>query len=179
MSYSKQRNSPQFFAICKSIIGIILIGNSLFAFSATKNVEAQVEFVAPVAITENNGLQFGMVSTELANLETILIATDNSVTDTNGRVVGGTQLAAKLTVNATSAKSINIVVNNINGNNGYGLDSFQCSYNGGAAKTCDGAGTNETAAGTATLEIGARLVGDGNTTEGIYNGSFDVLIAYN
>ena len=179
MLTQNQSNSPHFFAICKTLLGILLLSQSYFAISATKNVEAQVEFVAPVEITENNGLQFGMVSTELANLETIFIATDNTVTDTNGRVVGGTQLAAKLTVNATSAKSINIVVNNINGNNGYGLDSFQCSYNGGVAKACDGAGTNETAAGTATLEIGARLVGDGNTNAGIYNGSFDVLIAYN
>ena len=163
----------------RAVFGVALLLASHYAFSASQNIEAKVEFVAPVEIVENNGLQFGMISTELANSETIVIGTDNAVTDANGRVVGGTQLAAKLTVNATASKSINIVVNNISGNNGYGLDSFQCSYNGGAVKTCDGAGTNETAAGTATLEIGARLVGDGNTNEGTYNGSFDVLIAYN
>lgn len=167
------------YAITRGLLATSLLALANYAFPASQNVEAQVEFVAPVEIVETNGLQFGMISTDLANLETITIGTDSTVTDSNGRVVGGTQMAAKLTVNATASKSINIVVSNINGNNGYGLDSFQCSYNGGAAKACDGAGTNETATGTATLEIGARLVGDGNTSTGVYNGSFDVLIAYN
>ncbi len=160
-----------------ALFSLLIISN--FTFAASKNIEAQVEFVAPVELVENNGLQFGMISTELSNMETVIIGTDNAVTDSNGRVVGGTQLAAKLTVSATSSKSINIVVNNVAANSGYSLDSFQCSYNGGATKVCDGAGTNEVAANSATLEIGARLVGDGNSNTGIYNGSFDVLIAYN
>lgn len=175
----KQTNPEPKFAICKSFFIFCFLFFAHAVNAETKNIETQVEFVAPVEITETNGLQFGMISTELANLETIIIGTDSTVTDSNGRVLGGTQLAAKLTVAATVSKSINIVVNNIVGNNGYGLDSFQCSYNGGVAKTCDGAGTNEVAAGTATLEIGARLVGNGSTTAGIYNGSFDVLVAYN
>ncbi len=47
-----------------------------------------------VAIAENNALQFGLLDAGLANLETVIIATDDSVTDAASNVIGGSQAAA-------------------------------------------------------------------------------------
>ena len=164
----------------KSIFNIrnLVIAASVFAVSqthaATENVNAEVTFVSPVSIVENNPLQFGLLDAGLANAETVVIATDDSVTDAASNVLGGAQAAADLTVAATAGQSINISISSIVNGTGYALGSFTCNYDGNGSGACGA----ETSVASATLEIGATLTGDGNAVAGAANGSFDVVIDY-
>ena len=155
-----------------AIAASVLLASNTFA--ATENVNAEVQFVSPVSITENNPLQFGLLDAGLANLETVVIATDDSVTDSASNVLGGTQAAADLTVSATAGQSINISISSIVNGTGYALGSFTCDYNGNGSGACGA----ETSVASGTLEIGATLTGDGLAVAGTANGSFDVVVDY-
>lgn len=145
-----------------------------------ENVAAEVTFVDPITITENNALQFGLVSTALANLETISVGTDGATTDVSGRLVNTSQAASDLTVGATAATALTVVVDTIVNGQGYALGAFLCDYNAGAsAGACDGAGLSvATSIASATLLIGATITGDGLDVAGAANGSFNVTVSY-
>ena len=155
-----------------AVAASVLVASQTFA--ATENVTAEVQFVSPVAIVENNALQFGLLDAGLANAETVVIATDGSVTDAASNVLGGTQAAADLTVTATAGQSINISISSIVNGTGYALGSFTCDYDGNGSGACGSA----TSVASATLNIGATLTGDGTAVAGTANGSFDVVIDY-
>jgi len=166
-----------------AIVGCALAGLA-FAGSANaanpESVVAEVEFVAPVTITENNPLQFGLLDVNMINLESIVISPNSAVADPASRVLGGTQAAANLTVSATEAEAITILVDNIASNTGYSLSGFTCNYNppAGADAACDGAGYSETSVASATMTVGATLTGNGLAGPGVFNGSFDVTVTY-
>ena len=143
-------------------------------------VVAEVEFVAPITITEINPLQFGLVDVNMGNGETIVIAPGGGITDAASNLLNAAQAAAALTVTATGGELISILVDNVTSGTGYALSAFQCAYDIGAAAGCDGVALNTTAAasGSASLTIGATLTGDGLATTGPANGSFDVTVAY-
>lgn len=157
----------------------MLVAGSVYAANP-EPVTVEVEFVAPVTITETNALQYGLLDVTMANLETVVIAPGGGVTDAAGNILGGTQAPATFTVTATGSQAIDILVDNIVANTGYSLGGFNCIYDGGASTGCDGGGysTTSAAAGSATLEVGATLTGDGAAAAGAQNGSFDVTISY-
>lgn len=162
-----------------ALAGLITAAGALQANAANpESVTAEVEFVAPITITENNALQYGLLDVNMANAETVVVGTDDSVTDAGSNVLGGTQAAADLTVAATAAQSITILVDNVSSGSGYALGTFLCSYDGGADTACDGGGMSATSVASAVLEIGATLTGDGTATVGAANGSFDVTVSY-
>ncbi len=148
------------------------------AQAAVENVTAEAEFVAPVTIVENNALQFGLLDVNMANLETIVIGTDDAVTDAGSNVLGGSQAAADLTVTATAGHTITILVDTVVNGSGYALATFLCSYNGGADSACDGGGYTVTSVASGIIEIGATMTGDGLATAGAANGSFNLTINY-
>lgn len=160
-----------------SAAALLLVTTSGFAANP-EPVTAEVEFVDPITVTEVNALQFGMLDKNLADLETVVIAPDGTVTDAGGNVQGGTQAAADLTVTSTASQSISILVDNIVNGTGYALSSFMCTYNGGTSTACDGAGMSATSVASATLLVGATLTGDGLAAAGAANGSFDVTVTY-
>ena len=164
-----------------AILGSTLVGLMLAADAAAENPEpvtVEVTFVDPITITEVSALQYGLLDQLLAGAETVVIAPDSSLTDLSGRVVGGTQAAADLTVTATELTTINILVDNIVNGTGYTLATFMCDYNTGADTACDGAGFNVTSIASATLRVGVTLTGDGLAVAGEANGSFDVTVSY-
>ncbi|MEX2495459.1 MAG: DUF4402 domain-containing protein [Woeseia sp.] len=159
-------------------VGSLLIMSNAGAANP-ESVTAEVEFVDPITITEVNALQFGLLDQNLADLETVVIGTNSAVTDAAGRVQGGTQSAANLTVGATDAQAITILVDNVSNGTGYALSAFKCDYNTAASSgACDGSGLSATSGATATLLIGATLTGDGLAAIGAANGSFDVTVTY-
>jgi hypothetical protein len=162
-------------------VGCAVAGLLSFSSAYAANpepVDVEVEFVAPVTITETNALQFGLLDVNMANLDAIQITPAGGVTDTGGNIVGGAQAAANLTVTATNAQPITIAVGAITANTGYSLAGFTCNYGGGADTACAGAGYSETSAASTTLLIGATLTGDGAAVAGVQNGSFDVTVSY-
>ncbi len=146
--------------------------------AAVENIVAEAEFVAPVTIVENNALQFGLLDVNMANLETIVIGTDDAVTDAGSNVLGGSQAAADLTVTATTGHTITILVDTVVSGSGYALATFLCSYDGGADTACDGGGYTVTSVASAIIEVGATMTGDGTSTVGAANGSFNLTINY-
>lgn len=142
-------------------------------------VTVTMSFIDPITITEVNPLQFGSLDVNMANNDTIIIAPDGSVTDTQGNVIGGTQAAAQLTVTASASMAITILVDNVSSANGYSLGTWMCNYDSaGTDSACDGSGYSETAVTSATLLIGATLTGNGTASAGPDNSTFDVTITY-
>ena len=141
---------------------------------------AEVEFVDLITVTEVNPLQFGLLDQALASPETVIISPDAppTVTDGAGRVLGGTQAAADLTITATLGQTLSIQVSNIVNGTGYALGSFMCSYNDGTNTACQAAPHTPTSIASATLLIGATLTGDDAAVPGVANGSFDVTVTY-
>ena len=169
----------------KSFLAIAVCAFAGFLFAGSANalnpepVVAEVEWVAPVTITETNALQFGLLDVNMLNAQTVVINTDSSYLDANLNVAGGAQAAAALTVGAEAGRQINILVDLIVPNTGYTLINFVCNYDTvGPDTACSGASYLETAVASATLLVGATLTGDGAALAGVQNGSFNVTVTY-
>jgi len=165
----------------------VILGSTLIAMMFATGVDAanpepvvaEVEFIDPITITETNALQYGLVDVGFTGAETIVIGTNDALTDAAGRVINpGAIAAADFTVTATTAQAITILVDNTSGGVGYTIASFICNYDGGTDTACDGAGYGETSVASATLSIGATISANGSAVVGVDNGSFDVTITY-
>ena len=144
-----------------------------------ESVTVTMSFIDPVTITEVDPLRFGLLDVAMASNDTIIIAPDSSVTDSQSNIVGGIQGAANLTVTAEASMAITILVDNVSGANGYSLGTWMCNYNSaGSDSACDGSGYSETSAASATLLIGATLTGNGSASAGPDDSSFDVTVTY-
>ncbi len=157
---------------------LFVLGAAQFASAAVENVPAEVEFVVPVSIVENNALQFGLLDVAFANLETIIIGTDDFLTDAGSNVLGGAQAAADLTVTASAGQTITILVDTVVNGTGDALATFLCSYDNGADTACDGAGYTATSVASGVIEVGATMTGDGLAVAGNADGSFNITINY-
>lgn len=166
-----------------AVAGSALLGLSIATVARAANPEpvvVEVEWVAAITIAETNALQFGLLDVAMADTETVVIATDNTVTDANSNVTGGTQAAATFNTTAAPSKGINILVDNIGNGTYYTLGSFTCDYNGGSSGACDGGGLNETSvSGSIQVRVGATLTKNATpAVAGADNGSFDLTITY-
>lgn len=170
--------SFEFSPFAKALVAAGCLSASL-AYAATENVGANVTFVAAIALTEVNALDFGLLDSTMADTNTVGIAIDDTVTDTLTRVVGGTQQAAEVTIAATAAVLVDIVINNISPGTHYTLGGFVCGYNGGASTVCDSS-MQVTSVASAPLLIGATMTRNAVAmTPGADNGTFDVDVTYN
>jgi Domain of unknown function (DUF4402) len=146
-----------------------------------EEVAVEVEFVAPITITEQESMRFGLLDVGLTNGAQLALATDDSVSGATIFLLNNAQGAADLTVTATAGAAMNILVDGISPGTGYTLGSFVCDYDaGGTVGPCDaGAGLNvASAAASATLLIGATLTGTGLAVVGDQSGTFDVTVVY-
>ena len=166
---------------------LIVFGSSLLGLmpgpvvdaANPESVTVDMTFLDPITITENESLRFGLLDVNMANLETVVIAPNDSLTDAGGNVLGGTQAAAELTVTATASQSITILVDNVSTATGYALETWICHYDtAGPDSACDGSGYTETSVGSAILTIGATLKGNGAAVAGADNSTFDVTVTY-
>ncbi len=163
-----------------AILGSALMGLMLanVSYATLEVVTAEVTFAGAISFTPVNQLQYGVID-EALNLETIIIATDDGVTGTGlSLIIGGTRLAADLTITATAGPTLSILVNNILPGAGYTLTAFICKYAAEADTACDVGGYTATAVAGGTLKIGATLTGDGSATAGNRDGTFDVTVTY-
>jgi hypothetical protein len=158
-------------------LAIVLVAPT--AGAAVESINANVEFVSPITLTEVNALGFGLLDVNLAAAQTIIISPTDVVTGTGvARIVGGVREAAEATVAATASQPITIIVGNFVDGVGYALSAPLCAYDGGAATACGGAGMSATSAASAALLVGATLTGNGSAAVGVDNGSFDVTVSY-
>ena len=163
-----------------AILGSALMGTMLAtaSYAATEPVVAQVTFADPIAITENNALQYGIID-HVLNLEVITIAPDSTLSGSGvPLILGGTQAAANLTIDAEALQVLSIQVGTIVDGTGYALSAFTCKYNGGGDSPCQAAPHTPTAVASALLLIGATLTGDNAAVPGAADGSFIVTVTY-
>ncbi len=165
-----------------AIAGSALVG-LIFATGAIaanpEPVPVEVEWVAPVVISTGNALQFGMLDINMIAAETVTINTDNTYGEsTANTVVGGTQLAATLTITVADLTAITIIADNHQGAADYTLDTWVCSYDGGADTDCDVAYDLTSSGASADVKIGATLHALGSAGAGDDDSTFDVTVTY-
>ena len=166
-----------------AILGSALIGLMLATGANAANPEpvtTEVEFVAPITITAVSALKFGLLDVTMAASDTITIATDDTVTDPQTNVVGGTQAAASMTITSLGTTGITITADSPSNGTYWTLGTFMCDYDAAGSGTACGSGYNVTspAGGIATLLVGAMLTGVGGAVAAPDNGSFDVTVVY-
>jgi hypothetical protein len=164
--------------LCVAVVAIVLLLPAAYAVANPETTPVRVTFVDPIAINEVNGLEFGFIDQNLANLESVIIAPDSTVSDPAERVEGGPQAAASLIVSATPGRAIIIVVDTVVSGAGYSLADFRCNYDAGSDTACDGAGYATTSVASGNLLVGVTLTGDGTAVVGAAAGSFDVTVTY-
>ena len=169
------------FRFMKKLLGLSLVALMLpvsHALAATQSMTASAEFVTPVSLSSAVNLRFGLLDVGFAGIETIVIAPGGTVTDAASRVVGGTQGQGSVTVTATAAQTITILVDNVGTATGYTLATWKCSYNSGTDTVCDGGGMTATSVASATLNIGATMTRKATPIVGTDNSTFDVTVLY-
>ena len=176
MSEPRETGNGRILCVTVALVGLALPARLPAANPET--IAVQVTFVAPIAISEANALQFGSLDQNLADLESVTVAPDSTVTDSADRVEGGPQSAASLTVTATPGQAITIHIDAIVSGAGYALTDFRCNYNAGTDAICNGAGYSGTSVASGSLLVGATLTGDGTAVAGAADGSFDVTVTY-
>jgi hypothetical protein len=167
------------------IAGSALMGLTLTMSASAANPEqvpVEVEWVAPVAIAEDNPLQFGMLDIATAAGQTVTINTDDSYSElTANTVVGGTQAAAEITITVPDGTGISILVDNVAAATFYTLGTWMCSYAGAVAVACDSAypivSSGSSSSGD-TVEIGATLTTVGGASVSVDDTTFDVTVIY-
>ena len=164
-----------------AVLGSTLIGLT-FAISASANnpepVDVVVEFVAPISITEQLSLDFGLIDVNFAATETVTINTDSTWSDPDTNVVGGVKTAADLEVQSAAGRNITILVDNFGGSTGYTVDDFVCTYNGDAGGDCDVGYGVLSVGGFVEVLIGATITYAATPIVGQFFSSFDVTITY-
>ena len=164
--------------LCVTVIIMWLLLPAGDAFANPETTSVRVTFVDPIAISEVNALQFGLLDLKLANLESVTVAPNSAVSDPADRVEGGPQAAASLIVRTSPGRAIIILVDTVVPGAGYSLADFRCNYNDGRDTACDGAGYSETTVESGTLLVGVTLTGDGTAVTGAAAGSFEVTVTY-
>jgi hypothetical protein len=165
-------------------VGCALAGLLSFSSAYATNPEpvtAEVEFVAPITITETLALRYGPLDVAMTAGETITIDPDGTQSGTGlGRMVGlaANVGASALTVTATALQGITILVDGIANGTYYTLTGFTCDYAGGADAACDGAGMSTASVASTTLRVGATLTGAGGALAGNDDGGFNVTVSY-
>lgn len=163
--------------IASTVAGLI-VATAVFAANP-ETVPVEVTFAAPVTITGTTSLQFGLLDVSMAASDTVTVNPDDSTSDPQSRIIGGTQAAATMTISALGATGITITADNPTNGTYYTLGSFVCNYDNGTDTAC-GSGYNVTSAlgGSAPLAVGATLTGLGGASAGADNGSFEVTVIY-
>ena len=160
------------------ICGAVTVLSAHLAVASTVTVPVRVTFVNPIAISKVSALQFGSIDQNLVGSETVTVAPDSTVIDLAGRVEGGPQAAASLTITASPGHIITIFVDSVVSGAGYSLTDFRCKYNAGSDGACDGVGYSATSVASSKLLVGATLTGDGTAEAGVVDGSLYITIIY-
>ncbi len=166
-----------------AVLGSALFGLMLSNSSNAANPESvvvQVAFVAPIIVDpEDNALEFGSLDEAMLVGETVTVNPDNSFSDPQSNIVGGTQASAKLDATATPGRPINILVDLVSPGAHYTLATWLCDYDGGGQGACDIGGLSATSVASPTqIRIGATLTALATVTAGDFNGTFNVTVSY-
>lgn len=167
----------------KSIISFVsfLIISIISAFSQTENTAVYANLVNPISITETRLLHFGTLSVSAANPGTCVVAAAGTRTATGGVVltnVSPTATSAGYTVTGTAnlTYSITLPTSNVTATRNGGSETLTVN-----SFTSSKAGNVGVLNGSAsdTFTVGATLQVTAGQVAGLYQGNFNVTVAYN
>lgn len=167
----------------RSIISFLsfLIISICSLFAQTENTSVYANLVNPISITETRLLHFGTISVSASNPGTCIVAPAGTRTATGGVVlanVSPTATSAAYTVTGTANLTYSITLPSTN---------VTATRNGGAETltvntfTSSKAGNIGVLSGSAsdTFTVGATLQVTAGQVAGLYQGNFNVTVAYN
>jgi len=151
------------------------------AHAATENVGASATFIAPVALSNASGLDFGTHTTSVVASDTIAVDTAGTVTASNSGeyITGGA--AGSIDVAGENGQTVDIALTEASGGTYFSMASFVCKYGAGSETAC-GSGDSMTGligASATTMSIGATATISGTPAAGADNaGSILVTVTY-
>ena len=103
--------------------------------AATQTISANIAFDAPLAMTKNSDINFGLVMAGQSGA--YIMSPKGAVTTSNGgHVLGGTQQGGNFTITGSETQAIDISVGNYVADAGVTPSAATCIYNNGAAAPC-------------------------------------------
>lgn len=151
------------------------------AVAETLTVDALVQFVTPITLTQVQELDFGQLNSDIGDTEVVAIDADGTITDASSNIAGGTLLPAEVLVTSAGTGTLTVEVDAITNGSGYDLTAFNCEYDGGAQADCDlgdAYTTSVAGGGSASLMIGATLTANATAKLATDNSTFDVTVLY-
>lgn len=154
-----------------SCAAVIIISSTPSAFAGSARGTASVEIRQPVAVSQQSGLDFGVLSVDQADVITLSPAGD--VTTQNGaNIVSGSTSPASFQVAGTAGSAISI--------------SFTDGTLSGAGQPMQvnnfthdaGAGVQLDETGSLTFAVGADLSINDGQAPGQYDGTYQVSVNY-
>jgi uncharacterized protein DUF4402 len=160
-------------------LGSVLLSGAAFATTpVTQNVTANLAFDAPLTITKNSDIDFGLL--QAATSATYVITPAGGLSNTGGAYLGGSPHAGNLTIKGSASQVINISTGNYVANNGVTPSVATCAYGTGSAVPCTlTSQAAPTSTGT-TLLLGLTASANGSQAAGTTAApTFDVTVNYN
>lgn len=155
---------------------LLVAAFSTASYAQNTSADASARIITPLEINKVQDLLFGNIAAG-PTAGTVVIATDDNRTHTGGVTLisaGNTSHAAEFGITGYPDASFTIdIPTSIKlefGANEMDVDNFESSL--GAASSLD-------EQGEANLKVGATLNVEANQEAGLYQGSFEVTVAYN
>lgn len=153
------------------------------AQAVTEPANGFINLLAAVSITENNGMEFGIVSAPTSGSNTVVVSPAGVRTiggAGDGALVSGTTpQAADYDIVGDDLAVVDITVDTIvNPGTGMALGTFTATHNGGAITL--GTAATTLVAGADNIDLGATMTVDSTVTPGgPYTGTFNFNVNYN
>jgi hypothetical protein len=147
------------------------LGMTSAAHAVTETADATAEILEALTLTENNGLDFGVIAANGAG--TVVVAPNSGVTCGANLICTGTAAAASITVDGSADATVGVT-----------FPSTGTTLTGPASATMAVTGLNASSTtltltgGQATFTIGGTLAVAAAQTAGTYAGTFDVEVEY-
>lgn len=157
-------------------VSVLALGSSsALAAEATGNGTVTAKIVAPVSITQDQGLDFGtMISPSSATTVTIA-ASNGARSSTDDSILVGTSegAAGSFEITGADGQSVNVTLPSqvrLTGTPDGEMTVDNFVSNKGTTFTLDG--------GSAIMQVGADLNVGASQAEGDYSGSYEVTVSY-
>ncbi len=161
----------------KLLGGVALVSLMAFAGHSAQAADgtgtATAEIAAAITVTEDTGMDFGIIGADVAG-DTITIDTADSVSATGASDLSGTPASGVFTATGTASSTVGISFSSGDTLTGSGtampLGNF--AHDAGGSPALDGSGS-------LTFNVGADLTVNASQVAGTYTGNYTVTVDYN
>ncbi len=140
-----------------------LLASAGAAYAADQSVTANVDFETALSLAKTADIEFGYVEALTSGVYTISTAGVVSASGTGVIIDDATAQVGTIGITGSTTQTLSISTGTYAVNNGVTPSAAFCSYDGGAAWSCDTPGTSLTAPGASglDLDVGVTITADG------------------